>query len=52
MGLDIYFSSAEKQKNIRIDGKNFETVDFWEICYLFKRFYSIFHLTRDDCKTL
>lgn len=41
MGLDIYFSSAEKQKNIRTDGKIFETVDFWEICYLSKRFYPI-----------
>lgn len=41
MGLDIYFSSAERQKNIRTDGKIFETVDFWEICYLSKRFYPV-----------
>lgn len=41
MGLDIYFSSAEHQKNIRTDGKIFETVDFGEICYLSKRFYPV-----------
>ena len=41
MGLDIYFSSAERQKNIRTDGKIFETVDFGEICYLSKRFYPV-----------
>lgn len=41
MGLDIYFSSAERQKNIRTDGKIFETIDFWEICYLSKRFYPV-----------
>lgn len=41
MGLDIYFSSAEQQKNIRTDGKVFETVDFGEICYLSKRFYPV-----------
>ena len=41
MGLDIHFYSAEKQKNIRTDGKIFETIDFWEICYLSKRFYPV-----------
>lgn len=41
MGLDIYFSSTERQKNIRTDGKIFETVDFGEICYLSKRFYPV-----------
>mgnify|MGYP000880997219 FL=1 len=41
MGLDIYFSSAERQKNIRTDGKIFETIDFGEICYLSKRFYPV-----------
>lgn len=41
MGLDIYFSSVERQKNIRTDGKIFETIDFWEICYLSKRFYPV-----------
>ena len=41
MGLDIYFSSAERQKNIKTDGKIFETIDFWEICYLSKRFYPV-----------
>ena len=41
MGLDIYFYSAEQQKNIRTDGAVFETVDFGEICYLSKRFYPV-----------
>lgn len=46
MGLDIYFSSAERQKNIRTDGKIFETVDFGEICYLSKRFYPVVNYFR------
>lgn len=41
MGLDIHFYSATEQENIRTNGEIFKSVDFWEICYLSKRFYPV-----------
>lgn len=41
MGLDIHFYSVTEQENIRTNGEIFKSFDFWEICYLSKRFYPI-----------
>ena len=41
MGLDIHFYSVTEQENIRTNGEIFKSVDFWEICYLSKRFYLV-----------
>lgn len=41
MGLDIHFYSVTEQENIRTNGEIFKSFDFWEICYLSKRFYPV-----------